>query len=851
MTDPIYFVRLAEDLYLDNHGVLHKGAFPPRPSYTLPGEFFMTSKDASKFAKTLGDIGGALPNKSDTKRFPEFEAKLKEYGVVDEFIEVLGVVGNIADKLAKIFVVAEVGLKALEMLGLFGSGPSSLETLVKARFDALDKHIRALHALAVQQNLDDHRNAVIAARDTVESFVSQRDSGTLSVAEIESRLQTIVTDISLNSIPKFLSLLNVSSYMALFDSDEYQRAWPWIQTHLYRFPVSSPPVLASFPTMNAPVFDHRMAGILAPQAAQTFLDMVRNLSPEFRTTGDFRPSLRDFAEKLSNLAASIKNTSLARTVYYASDFNGFVLDYYVDDPLPGIIDPVLNPQHGIAVGAMDLCMHNDSAFSGGPKGGVWAGSVLFPGTSRHANIDFRWHLPAKLEHVEGFDGMYQHADGTPVRHYRIVNPQACADAANEQSLQDYSDLLITSGYMTLAHLATQLRHASTQPDKSETVFGDVLLQRLPLPRSEVMVTSVPGPVLFTPTGSITAQASREPQKIRAFASCSTQSLPRVKFINYRIFLRTLRSGVPPQTSDDPNYESVQTGVSPQTWVEPHYESVQWLGYINDPLHPGFQRLVLHDSPGSVLDEVLLIEGHSEVTLRQVNLPSIEMKAHTFDWWIPVKQRTASDHDFAASGGGHAFGVASAGAPLGPRRLPLRGGGNVFANNPAGAASAVLGWGWCDGAQSWEGHRRQIKETSVRMRVKLDWQGDKLRLAVENWPEDRNYVVFLVIEETFGAIEPDEIAPKVLHTAFPIPINGQLTYVPQSLFDEERASSDKLRDLANRFAISAVPRPGVPVFRDIQVGELRTEAGVMRLADALHQFEPELLEQLVTESKASP
>ena len=575
-----------------------------------------------------------------------------------------------------------------------------------------------------------------------------------------------------------------------------------------------------------------MAVILAPQAAQTFLGLVRSLSPEFRTTGDFRPSLRDFADRLTNLAASIKSTSLARTIYFAEDFSGFILDYYVDEPLPGIIDPVLKAQHGIVVGAMDLCIHDDAVFSDGPNGGVWAGTVPFPSPSRHANLDFRWHLPAKLEYVDGFDSLYQHADGSPVRHYRIVNSQACADAANEQSLQDYSNLLISSGYMTLAHLAAQLRHAATQPDKSETVAGNVLLQRLPLKRSDVRVTSS-GPILFTASGDITELASRELQKVRAFATCSTQSLPRTALINYRIFLRTLRSGV-----------------QPKTWVEPNYDSVQWTRYIADPLHPGYQRLVVHDSSANLLQEELLIEGHGEAPLRHVPERTIEMTAHTFDWWIPVKQRTASDHDFALSGGGNAFGVASGGSPLGPKPLPMLSGGNVFANNPAGAASAVLGLGWIDGAQTWEGHRRESQEATVRMHVKLDWQGNQLRVAVENRPEDRNYVVFLVVEETFGSIETDEIAPKVLHTAFPIPINGQLTYVPQSLFDEERAANDKQRDFANRFAISAVPKPGVPVFRDIEVRELSTDAGMARLADALRQFEPELLKELVTRPEAT-
>src|SRR5438046_8244962 len=105
MNDPVYLMRLAGDLYLDNEGVLHKRALPPSRSYTLPGGFLLSVEEASKIAKTLNDIGGALPDETDKDRYPEFERKLKEYGVVPEFIKILGVVGKVAETFGSIFVV--------------------------------------------------------------------------------------------------------------------------------------------------------------------------------------------------------------------------------------------------------------------------------------------------------------------------------------------------------------------------------------------------------------------------------------------------------------------------------------------------------------------------------------------------------------------------------------------------------------------------------------------------------------------------------------------------------------------------------------------------------------------------
>ena len=48
LAEPIYLMRLAGDLYLDNDGVLHKGAIPSSPSYTLPGGFLLSADEASR-----------------------------------------------------------------------------------------------------------------------------------------------------------------------------------------------------------------------------------------------------------------------------------------------------------------------------------------------------------------------------------------------------------------------------------------------------------------------------------------------------------------------------------------------------------------------------------------------------------------------------------------------------------------------------------------------------------------------------------------------------------------------------------------------------------------------------------
>jgi hypothetical protein len=162
---------------------------------------------------------------------------------------------------------------------------------------------------------------------------------------------------------------------------------------------------------------------------------------------------------------------------------------------------------------------------------------------------------------------------------------------------------------------------------------------------------------------------------------------------------------------------------------------------------------------------------------------------------------------------------------------------------------VFGLGWEDGSQTWQGEHREPSEKTIQLNVKLTWEADRVHLSLQNrlldkdGVPDRNYVVFLVVEETFGSIEADEQAPKVLHTPIPIAINGQLTFVPQSLFDEEKAARDKQRAFADEFAISLEPEPGAPVIGAIQLGELATDAGVARLAATINQSEPEAMMKL--------
>jgi hypothetical protein len=133
----------------------------------------------------------------------------------------------------------------------------------------------------------------------------------------------------------------------------------------------------------------------------------------------------------------------------------------------------------------------------------------------------------------------------------------------------------------------------------------------------------------------------------------------------------------------------------------------------------------------------------------------------------------------------------------------------------------------DGTPEWEGEHREPKETEVTVKWTLRWDADRLHIELEAVnPTDRNYIVYVVVEEKLQGGKGN-----VLHTAIPVPINGQLTYVPQSFFDAERAAIDKAAKAAGefnrRYRVKTEVGPGDPVVGWLRPGDLATAAGLSR------------------------
>lgn len=809
MAQPEFSVHLGGGLYMDSNGVLSHGADPGKPVYQAPGGGLPVNPDA--IAKAFQGMAKALPDEDDPKSRQKFDKILDGIGMAaadkENLIGVLQAAGAVASVIGSVVPVVGAALAVLTaLLGLFKSGPSALELLVTRRFDDLERKIKSLEIQAQQRDLRSQRSVLAAALATIANYVVELkntppDPATLALRQQDVRSQIAAAGIAVRN------LLDSSTWLASFNQNEYQHVWPWIAHRLFTFPASGGSQPALLPPQGANQFDHRLMVPLTLYAVTAYLTLLRAAAPEFRSTRQNREDLTDFALLLEILAENLRREGLARTVYAAAHFAagptgipwGIAPSEVLDASVFGLPPQLLPGNTRFAVGALDLRAHNDAFFT--PT--FSASAIQFPGpeNAKQGLLDVRWLPPATLERYdEPVPSLGWEPPNQPPptrRRYRITNPAECATAANTVAEQNYVDLLYSSGYFNLIHLVAALRNEATDPDRSQTVRVEAWLRRKQQATSNVVVESPP--ILLT--GVITSPARRETQEYKATAWFTTQPLGRERKLQYKVWLRTLPANFTPATG---------------AWrSEQDYGTFHQVGYINDPARPGFKKLVT--STALPLGELKLIEGVTSAEAREVSGTAV-LQAVTFDWWIPVKPLHAAG-DLAVSLLKEATLRATgweSGASSGAAGTTGSGGVGTIATATALSSVSVGGIGfdlklsdfvgWNDADEPPNGQRRVAQQEDVQLDYTVHWQADQLTVTLQNnRVADRNYVVYVVIEETLGS-------GAVLHTVQRVPVTGQLTYVPQSFFDQERDAQAKVaklfRDFAWRYAksISEIPQP---------------------------------------------
>jgi hypothetical protein len=428
-----------------------------------------------------------------------------------------------------------------------------------------------------------------------------------------------------------------------------------------------------------------------------------------------------------------------------------------------------------------------------------------------------------------------------------------AAAANQQSEQDYVKLLIRSGYMNLHQLLALLRHLSTEPHRSETVSGEVLVTRTPQTSSSVTVSTV-----VPLSEPITATATRTPQKCEGIAYISTQPIDRQVVVKYRIWLRTLAAD-PIRHADVP------------------FDSYFSTTYVPDD-DPDFLKLAVNAEKRWLLDEQLLYNDSpsptQEVQKSSTTGQPIGLNAVTYDYYVPVRfsfpplglvkegarargaglvgagtvvggpagmlaqgatQRVAGQ---GLSGGDAGTGAGSGGAGVSAGDA-LR--STVVVSSSVGGVAGALGAQ--DATLPRGTQKREFQATKIHLQYRLSWNADQLSIAFDNVPADRNYTFYVVVEEHLPS-------GQWLQTPFRIDVVGQLTYVPQSFFDAEAAAEKKLVDILSsierHYSISKQPKPGDPQSGVIRPGDLVSVPSLETVAQIAQKHSPEVLRKAVTE-----
>ncbi|HEY4164841.1 MAG TPA: hypothetical protein VGM59_17365, partial [Dongiaceae bacterium] len=393
-----------------------------------------------------------------------------------------------------------------------------------------------------------------------------------------------------------------------------------------------------------------------------------------------------------------------------------------------------------------------------------------------------------------------------------------------------------SGYFTLAHLEGLLRHLSTEPDSSETVTVKSDSARKPLPASPVKVSSATIP--FSPP--IEAAASREPQQFEANVYLTTLPIGRPEAIGYRLRWITLASHPSETPFDFYVWTDYVTADAERNWKLRVNEN---LGLPLDPItagaaHPN-QRLFMDGrSPETAIDQ----EG------------TITLTADTFDWYVavaddPIRRRAAilaesgvreqnAPRQIFASMGARDASSGSLSSASGARGVLSGNLSSAISQDPHGYG----GFGWESGEQTWKGDKREWQRTQIEISYRLFWKEDQLSIALKTRPQDRNYLIYLVVEEYLQGSQ------QYLRTPVPIRVNGQLTYVPQAFFDAEAKARKHANDIIGRiernYSKSRQPGPSDPVTGVLRPGILESPEAMREFADLAEQHAPDIVAEAV-------
>lgn len=744
-----FALRLAPGVYIDQAGNIRSSPPPAGPTFDAPFHLPVEPSQLRDVGKQISDAFKGVAKNKDLLLALRVWGKYSEPDKA-EFIELLGAISQFASTLSVVGGVLSAALAAAKLFGFLKDGPSAVETLINARFDELDARVTATANIVIQGEVSQARVGMATFSNTIRDFANQQDGLTLDQYLTAQNQNVTAHNVHIESVA---AAFEPNTWKGLLSSKGYD-VWSGLVGRLFTMPTAN--VADALPSRK-PLdifFDHRLMVPVVTLTIERYLTCIRSLSPEYRSTGDYRQQIGSFAVSIENLAKNMRDSSLARTIYRPEDFTA-VRNDDVEHTLFGLGTPVISRTcMQWAVGAIDVLNHDDAFFQPYFADLYRQLSEGQTPVTKFGCIDFAWIPPAILAvqpHPQG-------VQGPPL--YIITNPQECADAANAQAEKDHAYLLMLSGYAELLRLAALCRREATQPLSSETVkMSEPLLLLQPLSNEDVTVAS--GPIQFTGQ-VITAHGFQTTNRCSAIVRIGTQPIKRAIPAQYRVRLRTLYDLAP--------YESYYNAYYPGTDAD----GVLRMEVItSNNIESDTARLTREPTEwGTSSPRGEPIHLHGEATLM----------TDTVDWWTPY------DDLYVTSGGAvpslaelQAFGKAKwnhTNFPIGqsidnasdPTRVSKE---HFLANDP------LPGLAWRTQPSNNRSARNK-EHLPVHISWVIDWSGEQLTISLQSGPEARSFVVYVVVEEKLLGPNP----PNILQTAVAVPMDGLVTLVPQSFFDKE-------------------------------------------------------------------
>jgi hypothetical protein len=705
------------------------------------------------------------------------------------------------------------------MIGLLKSGDDAVISAIEKLWAQTNALIQAKDAKWTTDEVFKRREAAFRGLNAVTEFHRQVEQGLISGPDdMRARLSEMrLIHQGVSEAVTFL--LSPTLWQSELNGEDFKWVWP---PNLFFDPGPGEPgqnMRALRPAAGQERFDHRVMAPSVCTVLQAYLTYLKRMVPEYRSSGEVSEFIGDMTILAEDLAKLMVRETVARTHWFPQEF-AYLYPVVQPNPAGGVFAAEVAPNYGgYHVGALDL--RSTQPRPTDPPVLPYAFGWIFDKTGAHVRwggMEFNWHPPAKVE-------LEDHgAQGT---RFRVLNPDECAAAANARSEELFASVLYSSGYFNLVQMIGLLRHVYAAPSTSETVSGLVTPHRSPLPRSQVTVTGVP----VYPFPPVTSQAEREPQTTFVRANLNTQPRDRLVKFPYKVWLRTLPANL--------------DGTS-------EYASVYRARYEDEPTprkqgYAPFKKLVCDFNESGVLGQKKIAdESKTPEEPLTVGPTDITLKADTFDWWIPVPEAVRSlpqlsEHVRELREKGW-LAMRATGGNGGPAPAPRPGKyadaflvqGTVFDPPGGGGAGAYT----LAPSLAPVGERRMIEREDVTVRYSLTWNGIDLIVRVEGNPKDRNYDLYLVVEERLGDHQ------VWLHTHFLLPVTGQLTFVPEKFFKDEQELIDKSNtfwdDFNDHYTESRELSPLDPI---IEINTWRnrfTAEGLQRIADVVQSEQPELL-----------